>query len=47
MAELCDLTQRELGLAPAAVVMEFVFGGFNPDQVFGIDVMPWGWSILP
>ena len=29
VAELCDLTQRELGLAPAAVVMEFVFGGCN------------------
>ena len=29
VSELCDLTQRELGLAPAAVVMEFVFGGCN------------------
>ena len=29
VAELCDLTQRDLGLAPAAVVMEFVFGGCN------------------
>ena len=27
--ELCDLTQRELGLSPSAVVMEFVFGGCN------------------
>ncbi len=29
VAELCDLTQRELGLAPAALVMEYVFGGCN------------------
>lgn len=29
IGELCDLTQRELGLAPGAVVMEFVFGGCN------------------
>ena len=29
VAELCDLSQKELGLAPAAVVMEFVFGGCN------------------
>lgn len=27
--ELSDLTQYELGLAPSAVVMEFVFGGCN------------------
>lgn len=27
--ELCDLTQRELGLSASAVVMEFVFGGCN------------------
>ncbi len=29
VSEQCDLSQRELGLAPAAVVMEFVFGGCN------------------
>ena len=29
VTELCDLTQRELGLPPSAVVMEFVFGGCN------------------
>ena len=27
--ELCDLTNRELGLSASAVVMEFVFGGCN------------------
>lgn len=29
VAELCELTQRDLGLSPAAVVMEYVFGGCN------------------
>ena len=29
VVELCDLTQRELNLAPSAVVLEFVFGGCN------------------
>ncbi len=29
VAELCELTQRDLGLPAAAVVLEFVFGGCN------------------
>ena len=29
VTELCDLSQKELGLTPSAVIMEFVFGGCN------------------
>ncbi|MEX0718309.1 MAG: S41 family peptidase [Planctomycetaceae bacterium] len=29
VAEICELTRRELGLAPGAVVMEYIFGGCN------------------